>query len=234
MSRSIFYGFGAWVGGQKGRTTCAWWPDDPAGSAINFDQSKLIVTDLGRHPQAQATQASAAKAGAPAIEVDDPPSLGGPTKLGPSFPTGSMINSIWLESNYWKSLTTNQPPRPPPYMQCRDYELTTVLYSAGPMKGRRFYGFYAEITSEQSQNALCSIWPAGKSLIPGQPPAGSWWINLQTSAHPIEPGLTEIGLDPKDPKKGALFLDIPSIGNLQLASPKLPPLTGIDRYPRPR
>ena len=226
MSRSIFFGFGGWVGNVLGQTACAWWPEDPV--SVNFDPTKLVTSNLAKNPQAVRNgQLTVDK-----IEVDDAPTHGGPTKLGPTFPTGSMINSIWIESNHWAALPgTNRPHRPPSYLLCRDYELTTVLYWTD---SRRFYGFYAEITSEQSQNALCSIWPAGKSLVPGQAPAGSWWINLQTSAHPIESGFTEIGIGPGHPKKGALFLDVPTITNLQLFTPKLPPAHGADFVPRRR
>jgi hypothetical protein len=227
MTRSIFYGFGAWVGQVSGHTKCAWWAEDPV--TLGFAPAKLIKSDLGMNPQAVRT--GAIQIGA--IEVDDGPAHGGSTRLGPTFPTGSMINSLWIESSRYSALA-DKPARPPSYMQCRDYELTSVLYWTDAMKGRRFYGFYAEITSEQSQNALCSIWPAGKSLAPGQPPAGSWWINLQTSAHPIEPGFTEIGIGPNDKKKGALFLDVPTIGNLQLTPPKQPPSQGTGSYPRMR
>lgn len=227
MSRSIFYGFGAWVGAVSGHTKCAWWAEDPA--TLGFAPAKLIKSDLSMNPQAVRT--GAIQIGA--IEVDDAPANGGLTKIGPTFPTGSMINSIWIESNHYNALA-DKPGRPPSYMQCHDYELTSVLYWTDAMKGRRFYGFYAEITSEQSQNALCSIWPAGKSRIPGQQPAGSWWINLQTSAHPIEQGFTEIGLGPTCKKKGALFLDAPSINNLQLGPPKQPPVQGHGSYPRMR
>ncbi|MEJ7596726.1 MAG: hypothetical protein WKG01_02350 [Kofleriaceae bacterium] len=209
---------------MSGHTKCAWWAEDPANHG--FDAAKLIKSDLGKNPQSHRTKGIKQDE----IEVDDAPSNGGPTKLGPTFPTGSMINGIWLESNHYDKLQ-NKPARPPSYMQCRPYELTTVLYWDN---ARRFYGFYAEITSEQSQNALCSIWPAGKSLAPGAQPAGSWWIDLQSSAHPMEKGFTEIGLGPRDPKKGALFLDSPTITNLQLASPKLPPAAGAAFYPRMR
>ena len=229
MSRSIFYGFGGWVGATYGQTQCGWWPEDPASQTIAFSAGKLIKSDLAKNPQAVRSGAIQIAA----IEVDDSPAHGGLTKIGPTFPTGSMINSVWIESNHYNALK-DKPARPPSYMQCRDYELTSVLYWTDAMKGRRFYGFYAEITSEQSQNALCSLWPAGKSLIPGQAPAGSWWINLQTSAHPIEPGFTEVGLGPNATKKGALFLDAPSIGNLQMGPPKQPPAQGTGFYPRMR
>ncbi len=225
-SRTITYGFGAWVGQQTGITTCGWWPQDPATLNPPFDQNKLISNDLSKNLQAvrngQITTAQ--------IQVDDAPTTGGETKVGPSFPTGSMINGCWLEKGDYDALpAAKKPPRVPADMKCRDYELTSVWYWNGTMANRRFWGFYAEIVQEQGQSALVSIWPAGTSLEPGQQPAGSWWCNLSTQCHPIETGFTQIGVGLTAPKQGALFLDAPTRLSYGLAGPKLPKSAG-DSY----
>lgn len=222
-SRTITYGFGSWVGSQTGLTTCGWWPQDPATLNPPFDQTKLISNDLSKNLQAvrngQITLAQ--------IQVDDAPANGGETKIGPTFPNGSMINGCWLEKGDYDGLPANKkPPRVPADMQCRDYELTTVYYWSGAMANRRFWGFYAEITSEQGSSALVSIWPAGKSLEPGQQPAGSWWLNLPNVAHPIEAGFTQIGTGLANPKQGALFIDAPTRTSLGLSGPKIPRYLG--------
>jgi hypothetical protein len=229
MSRSIFFGFGAWVGQQTGLTTCGWWAKDPATLNPPFDTTKLIASDLAKNPQAVRNGQLAP----PYIQVDDAPVHGALTKIGPTWPTGSTLNSCWIEAAKYNALAPAvKPPRIGYGMACREYELTTVTYWAGPLINRRFWGFYAEITSEQGQQALCSIWPAGKSLVPGQQPAGSWWVNLATQAHPIEAGFTQIGVGVGSPKQGALFLDAPTAGNLHLSGPKLPPTMGHDPIPR--
>lgn len=230
MTRSVFYGFGAWVGQQTGQTTCGWWPKDPATYNPPFDQTKLIYGDLAKNCEASRHGQPYAD-----IDVDDPPAYGALTKLGPTFPTGSTLNSCWMEKSRYDALPGQiKPPRIGYGMQCRDYELTTVWYwpnTGDPLQTHRYWGFYAEITSEQGQQALCSVWPAGKSLVPGMHPAGSWWINMSTEAHPIAKGFTEIGLGPGVPKAGAIFIDAATAGNLGLNGPKLPPTQGGERIP---
>jgi hypothetical protein len=230
-TRSIFYGFGSWVGQQTGLTTCGWWPQDPNTLSPPFDNSKLINNDLSKNPQAAKTGGITQAQ----IQVDDAPANGGLTKIGPSFPAGSLINGCWLEKNVYDALAAGvKPPRIPSGIQCHDYELTNVYYWSGPLANRRFFGFYATINSEQGQSALCSIWPASYSLVPGQQPAGSWWLNLTTVAHPIETGFTQIGVGVGKPKQGALFLDAPTVSSLVLTDPKLPRYAGLSRFPRSR
>ncbi len=222
-SRTITYGFGSWVGSQTGLTTCGWWPQDPNTLNPPFDQTKLISSDLSKNLQAvrngQITLAQ--------VQVDDAPVHGGDTKIGPSFPTGSLLNGCWLEKGDYDALpVAKKPPRIPSDMQCRDYELTSVWYWSGTLANRRFWGFHAEITAEQGTSALVSVWPAGKSLEAGQPAAGSWWLNLPNVAHPIEAGFTAIGTGLSNPKQGALFLDAPTRVSLGLSGPKLPKSAG--------
>lgn len=230
-SRTITYGFGAWVGQQTGLTTCGWWAQDPNTLNPPFDASKLISSDLSKNLQAVRNgQITAAQ-----IQVDDPPTYGGETKIGPTFPNGSLINGCWLEKGDYDALpAAKKPPRVPADMHCRDYELTTVWYWSGAMANRRFWGFYAEITQEQGQSALVSIWPAGKSLEPGQQPAGSWWCNLSTQAHPIEAGFTQIGVGLANPKQGALFIDAPTRQAFGISGPKIPKYLGANVLPRVR
>ncbi|MBA3397956.1 MAG: hypothetical protein H0T89_35355 [Deltaproteobacteria bacterium] len=232
MSRSIFYGFGAWIGQLHGPTRCSWWPNDPNDPSINWDPQKLISSDLDANPHAIRTRGLARAQ----LEVDDKPGHGGLTRLGPTFPLGSLINSIWLEQSKYDVLPpVRKPPRVPPNMQCRDYELCTVLYwddQASPLANRRFWGLHAEIVSEQGANALVSIWPPGRSQVPGQLPLGAWWLDLSVVAHPIEAGLTQIGVGPAA-KQGALFLDGATYTTMSGGSgPKLPASSGGDLIPR--
>lgn len=231
MSRTVFYGFGAWVGQQRGPTRCGWWPADPADPSINFDPAKLIDVDLAKNP----SEHRAGRIPVAQIEVDDRPANGGMTKIGPTFPLGSMINSVWLEQGHYDGLPPNKkPPRVPPNMACFDYELCCVTYWAGPLANRKFYGFYAEIASEQGSSALVSVWPAGRSQVPGIGPMGAWWLDLSLVALPIEPGFTQIGVGPTNPKKGALFIDHQTTLTTMAdgSGPKLPAGQGHD--PRPR
>jgi hypothetical protein len=229
--RSVFYGFGAWVGHQTSRTGCRWWANDPSMIQPPFDPQHLITTDLAKSPQAVRTGAIQIAD----VEVDDPPQYGGGTKVGPTWPTGSMWNALWLESGKYANLPVGTRPNRLNYgMQCREYELTTVLYWDGPLKGRRFWGYHAEITSEQGTQALVSIWPAGRSRIPGQLPIGTWWLDLSNVGHPIEPDFTQIGVGLGVAKQGALFLESQSITSLSISDPKLPPACAADFYPPPR
>jgi hypothetical protein len=228
-SRSIFYGSGGWVGVQTGLTTCSFWANDPADPSVAWSPNLLIPVDLSKNPQGVRDKSIKADE----IQVDDKPANGGLTKIGPVWPIGSTINGVWLESNFWGSLGAKQPPRVPAYMDCRDYELTTVLYWNTPLANRRFWGFHAEITAETGSTATVSIYPAGKSLAPGVQPAGSWPLDLAMVAHPIEPGFTTIGVG-ANPKSGALFLDAPTVSALALSGPKVPKSLGAVLYPTAR
>ena len=231
VSRTVTYGFDAWVGNVAGVTRCSWWPQDPATLSNPFDPAKLITTDLAKNPRAVRVH------GMPVanIEVDDDPSNGGDTKLGPTFPIGKMISSCWLSQEFYDKLpAVKKPARIPPGMNCREYELTSVFYWDGDLANRRFWGFYAEITAKNGPLAMCSIWAPGQSLDPGQLPLGAWWIDLSTQAHPIAPGFTEIGVNPGDPQKGALFLDAPTRNTISPYSLKLPKSAGASSLPRTR
>ena len=225
-TRSIFYGFGAWVGRLDSRTACAFWADDP--NNLGFDHGQLIEVDLARNPAAYL----AGSISADQIEVDDAPSDGGLTKLGPTWPTGSTINSIWLESKFYDHLP-HKPAFPQPFMSCQDYELTTIIEWSpdGKSIARRFWGVHVEISAEQGGLALCTCWTPGTSQ--RQKPAGSWWIDLTTQADPIASGLTAVGTG-SAPKRGALFLDANVFRGLALAGPKVPPGQGGQLVPVPR
>jgi len=225
-THSVFYGFGAWVGRLDARTTCAWWADDP--NNLNFDPGQLIEVDLARNPAAYLSGAISLDQ----LEADDAPCDGGLTKLGPTWPTGSTINGVWLAATYYDGLP-NKPEFPQRFMDCHGYELTTVVYWALASKGiaRRCWGVHAEISSEQGSLALCTVWTPGTSL--RQRPAGTWWIDLATQADPISNGFTVIGTG-SAPKRGALFLDATAVRGLQLSGPKVPPWQGGQSIPLPK
>ncbi len=224
-TRSVFYGFGAWVGRLDARTACAWWADDPNNLA--FDHGLLIQVDLAKNPAAYLN----GSIGLEEIEVDDAPDTGGLTKLGPTWPTGSAINSVWLAAKFYERLPC-KPDFPQRFMGCHGYELTTVIEWSLASRGiaRRFWGFHAEISAEQGSLALCTVWTPGTSLT--QRPAGSWWIDLAAQADPIANGFTAIGTG-SAPKRGALFLDTLGGRGLNLFGPKLPPYQGEQLLPLP-
>lgn len=224
--KTVFYGFGAWVGRLDNRTTAGWWADDPNNLA--FDATQLIKTDLSQNPSAYL----AGKIKFDEIIVDNPPDGGGLTKIGPTWPIGSTINSVWLESQHYHAMK-RKPPFPPPYMNCNDYELTTVAYWTLGAKdiARRFWGYHAQITNEQGSLALVSIWTPGTSRT--RQPVGSWWIDLATDADPIHNGFTTIGVGAA-PKTGALFLNAIAARGLALFGPKMPPGTGGQSTPLPK
>ena len=225
-TRSVFYGFGAWVGRLDARTTCSWWADDP--NNLNFDSKQLITVDLARNPAAFIRGTIPVED----IQVDDAPCDGGLTKLGPTWPTGSTINGLWLESTFYGNLV-DKPSFPQRFMSCYDYELTTVVYWAMASKGiaQRFWGYHAQISAEQGTLALCTIWAPGTAMT--QRPAGSWWIDLATQADSIQNGFTVIGAGAA-PKQGSLFVDAVTARGLGLAGPKLPAWLGGQSIPLPK
>jgi hypothetical protein len=225
-SRSVFYGFGAYVGQVTGPTSCKWWAEDPNTLKPPFDPATAVEVNLNYNPRSYLQK----KIALAAIQVDNPPVYGGLTKIGPTWPNGLYVNSCWLESGFYNRLA-NRPPRLASYDECREYELTTVIYWEGPLANRRFWGHYVEIEDERAGTnyALVSIWPQGKSLAPNQGPVRSVWMDL-SNQHPIEAGFTEVGVG-AHPKQGALFLDQSTVTSLSLTYTKRPPLSGLEAFP---
>lgn len=224
MTRTVFYGFGAFVGALRGQSQCAWWDDDPV--RYGWDPAALIPVDLARNP-------SAVRAGTlhvDDIEVDDHRIDGGLTTIGPLWPSGSTIGQCWLSEPYYTRLT-RRPPRQPASSggDAYDYESTSILYWDGELGGRRFYGFHANITQTAGSIALVQIWAGGTGRIPNRAPAGAWWLDLSAVAHPIDPIATQIA--PGGPPTGALFLDSITTRSLMLPMTKRPLLSGQDDYP---
>ncbi|HEU0035667.1 MAG TPA: hypothetical protein VFQ53_33880 [Kofleriaceae bacterium] len=217
-NRSVFYGFGAWVGQITGPSSCLWWSENPATMTPAFDPARLIPVELSNNPSA----ARAGRIAAAQIEVDDAPVEGGATKIGPRFPSGVMVQGCWLESGVYDRLpAAKKPARVPAGYRCHDYEVSTVVYWDGPLANRRFWGLHAKIEAEAAPKALVSIWHPGTGLEVGAQPAGAWWLDLALVAHPIETGFTQIGLGTA-PKEGPLFLDDPTARSISIYEIKLP------------
>lgn len=223
MTRIVFHAFSAYVGSITGRTTCSFWPDDPASAPINWSAKALVGVDLARTP-------SAARAGTIAwtdVDTDDHLTNGGLNTIGPLFPGGHMIGACWLSETYLGKLA-GKPPKPG---HAHDHELKTIVYANDPTFGdKRFQGFHARIRATQQLSSgatLCQVelWNAGQGRHGA--PAGLWWLDLDTVAHPIAADATQVG--PKAAPEGALFLDT-SLKNVYLAGagtgPKLPPSYG--------
>ena len=221
MTRSVFYGFGAFVGSITGPTQCGWWPDDPA--VLAWDPTRQIAVDLAKNPEAARRGIIATNE----IQADDYSGYahGGLTQIGPMWPGGRMTGACYLESAYYNGLA-NKPNRIPPGFQGRAYELTTVLYWAGGLAGRRFIGVHAAIKNKQGARALVDIWEPGTSQIANKPAFGTYWIDFGAHVHPIEPDFTEIGVGPTDPQIGAAFVDATVLRAVSLRVPKVPPYLG--------
>ena len=216
MSRTTFFGFGAYVGSITGLTQCAWWDDDPVRIYM-FDPAALVSVDL-------AMNLSAARAGRiayPDIQVDDHRQDGGLTTIGPMFPTGSVMGACWLTEQYYATLAV-KPPRQPASApnDAYDYELTSYQYYGGELGDRRYLGFHANIAVVKGGLSQCEIWNAGTGKT-GQGPAGTWWLDLGTVALGAGAGTTVAANAP-----GALFLEANTAKTLKLYGPKRPPDLG--------
>lgn len=223
MSRYVFHCVGAYVGSLHGETDCRFWADAPA--KLRWDHNAMVAIDLARSP----TAARLGRIAPTDVDVDDHEIYGGMTKIGPLFPDGKTIGACWLTEEAWRRSTNRAFDADP---ECEPYELTQVVYWAGALASRRFQGFRAVITSEQGSRALVTLWHAGTSRTPNAQPAGTWWIDLDTEAMPIEPGFTEVGVGAAV-KTGALFLDLRQASTIQLYGPKRPPGAGEAAFPSP-
>ena len=216
MSRTVFFGFGAYVGALKSLTECSWWDDDPA-TVYKFAQTALVPVNL-------AMNLSAARAGKikyDDVQCDDHRQDGGQTTIGAMFPTGATIGACWLSEQYYQKLP-NKPPRQPVSApnDAYDYELTSYQYYGGELGDRRFFGFHANFGTTKAGLTQVDIWNAGTGRTK-QPAAGTWWLDLTQVAAPGYPASGS----------GPLFLDAATTKTLMLAGPKRPPNMGDVDFP---
>ncbi|MFN0253126.1 MAG: hypothetical protein ACKV2T_40005 [Kofleriaceae bacterium] len=212
--RTIFHLYGAYVGQLVGISKVGWWAEDPVASG--FPTSRLIPIDLSKTP-------SAARQGAipiADIQCDDYRSEGGLGGIGPRFPGGQMIGSMWLADTY--AATIGSPAFATEGIY--DYELMMTMYWQGELGDRTFNGFHAQIVGQpQGALSLVEIWNGGTAQT-GAAPAGAWWLDLNAVS---DPNYTTIA--PNGPQVGALFLDRKTSSSMQLMSIKRPP--GFGREP---
>lgn len=213
MTRTVFYGFGAYVGTINGQRVCSWWADDPVN--LNWAPSLLVPVDLAKNP------ASARSGTIPVADVivDDDITDGGLTAIGPRYPLGRGVGACWIRDTYWNSLGTNKPPRQVG-TTFYDYELTSVQYWDGELGDRRFFGLHAEILDAQGSLSQVKIWQPGWAKPPSQQVAAIAWLDLSQCS---DPNFTTIQ-SPRD--KGALFLDRTTAVALTVRRPKIPASEG--------
>lgn len=212
--RTVFHLFGAYVGRLEGITRVGWWNGDPTASG--FAASSLMTCDLSKTP-------SAARQGTITpqdIQCDDYRSEGGLNGIGPRFPGGQMIGSMWATETYLATVGSPAFATAGTY----DYELTMTMYWNGELGDRTFNGFHARIVgAPQGPLSLVEIWSGGTAQS-GAAPAGRWWLDIAAVS---DPNYTTIS--PASPT-GALFLDRQTARQLPLAWPKKPPSLGTDDF----
>ncbi|MBV8760078.1 MAG: hypothetical protein JO257_22495 [Deltaproteobacteria bacterium] len=217
MARSVFYGVGAFVGSITGPTTCAFWPDDP--KTLNWDLTKLVKVDLANTPEA----CRQGKINPAQVEVDDFAGYGtgGLTRIGPMFPGGATMGTVYLEESRAAKIPGDPTTAP------RSYEWMTVVYYDGALAGRRFHGFHAVVQKPgPGQTALVSLYPRGTSAVPGQVPFGTFWLDFGVHVHPADGSVPLI--PPTAGSHGAVFIDTKASGGgvSPFDSPKTPRYIG--------
>lgn len=208
--RTVFHLFGAYVGQLTGISKVGWWSEDP--STTGFPISRLMPIDLAKTPNA----ARAGTIPVSDIQCDDYRSEGGLNGIGPRFPGGQMIGSMWAAESYLATVGSPSAATAGIY----DYELMMTMYW-GELDDRTFNGFHARIAGTQGPLALVEIWNGGTAQ-GGGPPAGRWWLDLKAVS---DPNYTTIS--PTGPQEGALFLDRQTTRQLALMGPKRPIGLGV-------
>jgi hypothetical protein len=222
MTKIVFHAFSAFVGSVSGRTTCAFWTDDPSSAAISWDSKLLKPVDLSKTPSA--ARAKTIKWNE--VEVDDYLMNGGLTTLGPLFPGGQMIGAVWLTEDYMKKVGLDPTHKPG---HAHGHELRSILYDGDPKYGdRRFQGFHAKVAPTPPAMAgaqkvtRVQIWNAGTGKGGGH--AGHWWLDLDDLCD-----MDESDVGAKGAPEGSLYLDS-SKKQIYLAGggtgPKIPPGQG--------
>lgn len=226
--RTLFRGFGAFVGRVDSEERCAFWWQHPQD--VNFDPILLVPVDLSRTPAA----AAAGTIDWEEVQVDDHAShaAGGRTSIGPLWPSNAMAGAVYLADPYWRRLRDEIRPVVLPggaAADAREYEFHTVVYwGVNGRTAARYYGFHGEIQSETGATAEVALYDAGRSKI--DPPRFVKTIPLgaldQVDKHVDDGGLTEIGLGTARAKSGAIYLDSRVASSFALTYPKLPRALG--------
>jgi hypothetical protein len=223
--KSVFYGFGAFVGRIDGESRCAFWPQDP--EEVNYDAALLVPIDL----DANVAAARAGKIAWSDVKVDEHYLDGGTTSIGPYFPDGEAVGAVYLEKTYWDRLRREiRPELPAADYGARDYEFQTVVYWEGtgdPRAGKRYFGFHAEVLDVEESRACVAIYDAGSSRV--EAPRAKEWLDLDSlavDAPRTRGGLTDIGVGGDLPLAGALFIEAERAALLGAEIPKLPPSAG--------
>lgn len=197
MTKIVFHCFSAYVGTVTGRTTCAFWPDDP--NNLGWNPAKLVKVDLSATP-------SAARAGTikwSDVQCDDHTINGGFTTIGALYPSNNVIGACWLSEDYMKAvgLATGQKPQ-----HAHDHELRAILYDKDPtFHDRRFQGFHAKnlgaATAAGRPLTRVQIWNAGVGRANGH--SSAVWLDLDdVSDH------TESDVGAKGAPEGSLYIDV--------------------------
>lgn len=214
MARSVFYGVGAFIGSITGPTTCAFWPDDP--NKLKWDPTLLVKVDLANNPEA-VRQCKIAQA-----DVDDFAGYGsgGLTRVGPMFPGGATMGTLYLEESKCAALGVNDPTK-----GARAYEWMTVVYYDGALAGRRFHGFHGLVQNVIGNVAMVSLWARGTSAVAGQGPMGTYALDLSAHFHPSDGTVPMIPITKGT--QGALFIDAKAGGGVStFDTPKTPKWAG--------
>jgi len=219
MTKIVFHCFSAYVGSVTGRTTCAFWPDDP--NNLGWDPAKLVKVDLSATPSA----ARAGKIKWDEVQVDDHAINGGLTTIGALFPSNHVIGACWLAEDFMTKVGLTVAHKP---QHAHDHELRAIVYDKDPNFGnRRFQGFHAEVlgpsvTSAGQQLTRMRVWTAGMGRHGGH--HGMWWLDLDdisdTSESKVGPGAAAQGALYIDSDKKQTYLAGGGTG------PKIPPGTG--------
>lgn len=168
--RTSFVAFGAYLGRVRSQTECDVWIDDPVEH--RFSEQRLVTIDLARTPSA-AIQGDIEWS---QVQVEDHLNLGGLTELGPLWPEGKSVGSIYLARTFLESLPS---PVPTTAIDGEPYELESVAYHPGtgdPRQGRRYHGFHAIALEWSGSRVLVDLYRPGTSRAIG--PMTRVWIDL--------------------------------------------------------
>ncbi|HLL21709.1 MAG TPA: hypothetical protein VK427_06245 [Kofleriaceae bacterium] len=195
-----------------------WWPAQP--DSLKWDETLQIETDLAKSPTGFVTGVIRS---IDEIEVDDHVTALGRTQIGPRYPQGEMVGSIWLSETYYnkiggaKVLPRHQSP------DAADYELTSILYWNNDKPDSRFFGFRGLVQSVRGTATELKVWHAGRGQIKHEQP-----LDVVVDAADLDPTMT-LARNPGD--DGAVFIRDARARELQLMGPKRPEAAGFTLLP---
>ena len=223
----LFEGIAAYAGFIVGQTKCKFWAADPTDPPISFSPAHWLDYGSNLCPQRARGlwQFPANQIPWDLVVVDDHKADGGPTTLGPLFPTTKVEGGVYFRKTYLDQLRMSNPNAYIPSLRkyypgaCGDYEFHSLIVVEDDERTiTRYAGFHGEIQGQEVH-----LHDQGHGGDASVPIAHAIPVSSLTDQAICDQTYTKLR---PGGTAGAVFLELSRAQNLHLEGRKLPPTSG--------